>query len=176
MRGRRHCAVFGSSCTHERYAHAQTGREHPGRTRKVTAEGIDEDLVFVKSKDDVGQPPALLALHALAILAGASRRRRRACRPQRLFDGSGETDAWRQRELLGGHDANGERARRRFGRRAGFVAIAKCGRGTARARCRGRSLLLCSASSAQRAVPRSRDSLFELPSFQDMALDDGRAR
>ena len=39
---------------------------------EISAEGLDEDLVFVELEDDVGQPPVLLALQAVAVAGGSA--------------------------------------------------------------------------------------------------------
>ena len=34
---------------------------------EISAEGLDEDLVFVELEDDVGEPPVLLALDTVTV-------------------------------------------------------------------------------------------------------------
>ena len=56
---------------------------------EISAEGLDEDLVFVELEDDVRQPPVLLTVHAIAIV----RRAARLGTVERLLDDIGDWHA-----------------------------------------------------------------------------------
>ena len=51
--------------------HVQVGLIHVKRLIEVTTERSDEDLVYFEFHDDVGKPPTLSALYAVALATGS---------------------------------------------------------------------------------------------------------
>ena len=62
---------------------------------EISAEGLDEDLVFVELEDDVGEPPVLFALETIAV---ACRSAGRGTRLEGFLDHIGHGDTWREGE------------------------------------------------------------------------------
>jgi hypothetical protein len=74
-RTRRWAGVSGTGGGGSRRRDAQGGAVVVNGVRDVAVDGVDHDLVAVELEDDVRQPPACRALHALPLPAAAGRGR-----------------------------------------------------------------------------------------------------